>query len=498
MVIEINIYTLSWSAMTDHAIPSASRSLPVQAALPWLVGAGVYVLLLALGPQLLNDPDTYSHVAVGRWILSHGAVPDRDPFSFSMHGAPWITFEWLSQIVYAAVYAISGWAGVVALTSAAIAFALGLLTRFLLRDLAPAPTLLMVVAAMALLAPHSLARPHVLVLPIIVTWAAALVRSMDRQAPPPYWALPLLVLWANLHGSVVLALGLIGPAVLESLLTGGRDGCRRVFRRWLPFAALALAACCLTPYGAKPLLMPLTTLGLGQALAWIGEWRPQDFSHLGAFEVLLLAGIFASSRGVTLPVTRILVLLGLLHFALAQVRNADLLAVLAPLYLAAPLARQFGRNADSDTSSFPYRLSLLTFAVMVSATALQMTRDPRPAAANTPAAAIASAGLADAGPVLNDYAFGGYLIYDDIPTFIDGRGELFGGHFIDRYNRDISLADLNDFLKLLDEYNIRATLLAPNTPAVALLDRLPQWQRVYGDGIAVVHKRRAISEHLGL
>jgi hypothetical protein len=35
------------------------------------------------------------------------------------------------------------------------------------------------------------------------------------------------------------------------------------------------------------------------------------------------------------------------------------------------------------------------------------------------------------------------------------------------------------FPALLDEYRISATLLAPSTPAVALLDRLPEWQRVY-------------------
>jgi hypothetical protein len=107
-----------------------------------------------------------------------------------------------------------------------------------------------------------------------------------------------------------------------------------VLLRWLPFTALAVIACCLTPYGSGPLLMPLTTLSAGHALDWIGEWRPQDFGHFGAFELLLLAGLFALSRGVTLPVVRVLVVLGLLHFALAQVRNADLLAMLAPLYLA--------------------------------------------------------------------------------------------------------------------------------------------------------------------
>src|ERR1700719_416093 len=161
--------------MSDEVIRSAAKPFPARAALPWLVGAGVYALLLTLGLKLLNDPDSYSHTAVCRWIMAHGAVPTSDPFSFSMHGAPWITFEWLSEVIYAAVYALSGWAGVVGLAAAAILGAAGLLTRFLLRDLAPTPALLMVLAAVMLLARHMLARPHLLTLPILVFWAAALV-----------------------------------------------------------------------------------------------------------------------------------------------------------------------------------------------------------------------------------------------------------------------------------------------------------------------------------
>jgi hypothetical protein len=378
----------------------------------------------------------------------------------------------------------------VALAAAAIALAVSLLARFLSRELSPTPVLLMTLAAVVLLAPHLLARPHVLTLPIMVAWAAALVRCMDRRAPPPYWALPLLVLWANLHGSVVLALGLIGPAVLEAWLNEKRGEWPRVLLRWLPFTALAVAACCLTPYGPSPLLMPLKTLGLGNALSWIGEWRPQDFSHFGTFESLLLACIFVMSRGVTLPVLRALVVLGLIHFALAQVRNADLLAMLAPLYLAAPLARQFGVQAEDVAAGSARGVNLAALGMMIVATGLALTRDVGPAPPNTPEVAVASADLAKAGPVLNDYSFGGYLIFAGIPTFIDGRGELYGGQFIARYNRDVSLADLDDFLKLLDQYKFGATLLAPDTPAVALLDRLPDWQRVYSDDVAVVHKRR--------
>ena len=206
---------------------------------------------------------------------------------------------------------------------------------------------------------------------------------------------------------------------------------------------------------------------------------------------LLLAGLFALSRGVTLPVVRALVVLGLIHFALAQVRNTDLLAMLAPLYLAAPLARQFGARAEDDAAGSARGMNLTALGVMIVATGLALTRDVRPALHNTPEAAVASAGLAKAGPVLNDYSFGGYLIFAGIPTFIDGRSELYGGPFIMRYNLDVSLADLRDFLELLDQYKFGATLLAPDTPAVALLDRLPDWQRVYSDDVAVVHKRLA-------
>lgn len=455
--------------------------------MPWLVGAAVYLLLLTLGSRLLIDPDTYSHMAVGRWILSHDAVPTSDPFSFSMRGEPWIAFEWLSEVIYTEVYALSGWSGVVALASAMVALAIGLLMRFLLRELTPTLALFMVLPAVVLLAPHLLARPHVLTLPVMVAWAGALVHGMDRRAPPPYWALPLLVLWANLHGSVVLALGLIGPAVLEALLAQKPAEWPRVLMRWLPFTALAVAACCLTPYGPGSLLIPITTLGAGEALNWIMEWRPQDFTHVGAFELLLLAAIFGLSRGMTLPVVRMLVVLGLLHFALAQVRNADLLAMLAPLYLAAPLARQLNVKSAGDASAAARGVGLTVLGALVLATVSVQARDLRPAQRTTPEAAAAL--LSPGEHVLNDYAFGGYLIFTGIPPFIDGRSELYGGQFVNRYNRSLALADLNDFLKLLDDYKIDATLLEPDTPAVLLLDRLPDWRRVHSDNVAVVHKR---------
>jgi len=151
-----------------------------------------------------------------------------------------------------------------------------------------------------------------------------------------------------------------------------------------------------------------------------------------------------------------------------------------------------GRTNDHGAGlQMPARaVAAAAIAAAVAATLLSGLRPLRPDARNSPEAAIAAADLAKSGPVLNDYSFGGYLIYKGIAPFIDGRGEIYGAKFIAQYNRAIALADLPGFLVLLDRYHIRTTLLAPDTPAVALLDRLPEWKRIYADEIAVVHERR--------
>jgi hypothetical protein len=134
---------------------------------------------------------------------------------------------------------------------------------------------------------------------------------------------------------------------------------------------------------------------------------------------------------------------------------------------------------------------VVTLLLLIGVTGLTSLRnDVSPPARITPAAAIRSIDTSKIGPVLNGYDFGGYLDFVGIPPFIDGRAELYGERYMLRHDRALSLQNLPDFLQLLDEYRIGATLLAPSTPAVALLDRLPDWKRVYADDIAVVHTRR--------
>jgi hypothetical protein len=475
---------------TEAAAPA--HAMPWRAAMPWLIAAGIYLLLLALVGRLLGDPDIYWHVTVGQWIAEHRAFPHTDPFSHTMLGAPWIAKEWLSQVIFAAAHHLAGWTAVAVVAAAAVTAAFGVLAKALLEKLSPAATLVLVLAAVMLTASHIVARPHALALPVMVLWTAGLVRALDARRAPSWWLLPLMTLWANLHGGFTFGLLLIGACALEAVLVADAAERKRAAGRWIIFGVLAVLAACVTPYGPQSIMMTGRILGLGEALALLLEWRPQDFSQAGPFELCLLGAIgFALYRGLTLPPIRILVVLGLLHMALAHVRNSELLALLAPLFVAAPLRDQLNSNehANDDPLSrgvVPGLAALAAIATLV----LMTTRDLIPGRTFAPSAALAALTRANPGPILNDYGFGGYMISAGVPPFIDGRAELYGGTFIARHHHAVTLENLPDFLKLLDEYKIGATLLPPGRPAVALLDRLPGWERLHSDDIAVVHVRK--------
>jgi hypothetical protein len=179
--------------MADIAIGALGRSR-FGVSLPLLLGLAIYAPLLFAAPALLGDPDTYWHVATGRWIIEHGAVPDHDVFSSSMPGAPWTPPEWLAEIVIAGLYNHFGWAALVMATALSVAMALAMLLRALLRSWAPVHALIATVLAAMLVIPHLLARPHILVLPLLVWWVAKLVAARCENRAPSWWLVPLMTL----------------------------------------------------------------------------------------------------------------------------------------------------------------------------------------------------------------------------------------------------------------------------------------------------------------
>jgi len=238
-------------------------------------------------------------------------------------------------------------------------------------------------------------------------------------------------------------------------------------------------------------------LALGNSLPLVVEFRPVDFGKLGTFEICLLLGIgFALLRGIRLSLTRILLLLGLLHMALFQSRATEMLALLAPLVLAVPLARQIGGAGISETK--PVRgLMMAGLVAVLAAGTLGFSAMHRfaPDTANSPVIAVAELKKLNLERVFNDYDFGGYLIANGVAPFIDGRTDVYGKEFFVDHHNASELIEPGGLFRLLDQYQIQATLLRARSAAAKLLDHMDGWQKIYSDEVATIHLRKTGALH---
>jgi hypothetical protein len=461
---------------------------------PWLIALAVFALA-AFSPAVLNDGDTWTHLATGEWILQHGAVPRADPFSFAFAGAPWTAHEWLSEVLFALAFRAAGWGGVTLLTGAAAGLATFVMASRAARDLSGIALLVLAALSASLIAPGLLARPHILALPALALWCDGLLRARERARPPSLWLLPLMALWANLHGGFAFGLALIAPFALEAWLAAPREGRLAVARSWGLFALLSLGAALLTPFGVEGLLFPIKLLGFAH-LGEIGEWRPENFAHPGPMEIALLALIvLALTRPLRLSLLRALLLVALAHLSLQHARHEVLLAMLAPMLLAEPIARALGsaRRAPAARLRGAPLIAAAAVALALSGARLALPI-ARADSANAPMTALQAVPPAlRAEPTLNDYAFGGYLIGAKVKPFIDGRADMYGDAFLDLYGK-IAGGDPDALEATLKRYAVAWTIFPPSQPVVALMDREPGWRRVYADRFAVVHVRESAAE----
>jgi hypothetical protein len=440
-------------------------------------------------------------------MWAHLALPTADPFSYTMPGAHWLPGEWLAEAILAGTYDHTGWSGVVLLSAACLSISFALLCRLLLRRVGAFPAVIMTLAAAALVFPHAVARAHVLAMPLLVVWSGSLLAPKAQPRKPPWLLLPVMVIWANLHASFLFGIGLAGWCAVEAVWESPNRKARAI--QWGGFVVGTTIAGMLTPSGLVAFTQPLRLMAMPALQTSFGEWLPPSFSTFPALELWIL-GVIAAGFLLRMPLKwpRLLLLLLLIHMALRHVRHADLLGLVGPLVLADSLGEALILHAGAlsglglwraaERLGAPVRWPALAVTLaLAAAMAAPVIMNPLDRSDDkvTPASAVAAArDLGVAGPVFNSETFGGYLAFAGVPDFIDGRVEMFGNDFL---AADVAAegGDESALSRLLARYGATWTLLPPEAGAVAVLDRMPGWRRVYADPYAVIHVRASGRAH---
>jgi hypothetical protein len=502
-------------ALAQDATPAGATRVPApsdirRARRLMLVMLFAFYLVTLLGSQsadyFLQDPDIYWHIAVGRDIWRTGAFPQLDAYSFTFQGHPWIANQWLGELSLLGAYSLAGWRGVVLLTALAIALSYSLLFLFLSRQMRLTAAAGIATLAYSFSLGHFSARPQILADPLLILWIAGLVHAVEKKVAPSWLLLPVMILWANLHGSFSFGLGIAIAFGAEAVFCSDAEERPRTASRWAVFLVAALGAACITPYGYWSLLVTLQVFGGNEALSHIGEWRPVTLQSLGVNELFLLALLFlALFSGLRVPAWRLLIVIAITYLMFAHIRFASLFAILTPILLATPMTRQFpflGLNAQlssqpeffgvmsraSRTVFYPL-CALVAFGIL-SFAAFGPPVSPKPSI--SPAAAVdymVAKSLTEQN-LYNPYDFGGYLIFRNIKTFIDGRSDqLFLHGFTDRV---FALLEQHprQFTPFLSEYGVTVALVVPGSIESQELAASSEWDKIYSDKVAELFRKR--------
>jgi hypothetical protein len=301
----------------------------------------------------LRGTDLWGHAAYGRWILEHGRLPTEDPFAGLAVGMKVVDSAWLSQLIFACV---ERWGGGEALSGL---FALTTLATFVILArtyyLQSRRTVVCMGSVLAVLivgwSRLTTIRPENFaalcfagLLWMIVSSGecrtAAGEGASDGKSRWLLWiGIPLVMtLWANLHGSFVCGLALLGCYFLgqvaevawqtRSLADVLAD---RATRRWLYLCELSVAATLVNPYGVDLLLYTLLFSG-NENLKDILEWQPLVILGVGgrefAFSWVVLMVAFRHSRQ-RIPAAHVLLLA---VFGLAVIAGVRMLSWYAAVF----------------------------------------------------------------------------------------------------------------------------------------------------------------------
>jgi len=427
-----------------------------------LFGRRLIVTIVTVGASCTSSTqgDTWWALRAGDEIVRRHSISLTDRYSYTAYGAPWPDHEWLWQAAIAVLHGIGGLPLVTLFVGllAGAALAVSVSGRARRTDLAV--LLLAIPGVMGAWA----VRPQVLsmLLFAIMLW---LLRTRRW-----WWAVPLMLLWANAHGGVVFGGVALGAGCVAALVE------RRHLAPLLAVTALGALATLCTPLGIG-LWHYVLTSGSRPFEQRITEWQP-PYRHLSIYTLVFWTWLAAICVLVLVRRRRLrtwpgklglATTLATLPLALDASRNM-VMFVLAAL----PLAVHLLRNEDAPRrgdDGVPLARPTLAVAAALGAlvTAAVYVADPPALGWQPMSRQIAAAIRACPGHVYTSYDSGAYLIWftPSVPVFVDNRQDPYSERIL-----DLSVLDEHsDYRPTFARYDVRcAALLTSGRSGASVLE----------------------------
>lgn len=456
-----------------------------------LLGVALGVVLAARPAQVLEDADTGWHIMAGEWIMQHGTLPETDPWSFTAGEQPWYNLSWAWDVMAAWLH---GTVGLLGMQMLAILLIAGLMmwsaTMAVRKGGGIFSTTILALYGGFLLVTAFLLRPHLSSFVMAAIFYTLLDRSWRKESRDFLWALPLLmIMWVNLHGGFLLGYLFVGVYVATALWQ--KHPLRFVYG--LYFASFFLVTL-VNPYGVDIFEGASRTVGHFMS-QYIQEWQVPD---LKANHILLLVFLIALTTirldDKESPLPDLVLAVILVTATMTAVRHQALLGLFAAPLLA-PLFHRVGKGFDPKMFSFdrlirkdewyPVGFNRHGFIALVALAspylifAFFYNPDAVTEKSTIPPAMVKEMeSLPADARILNNYFYGGYMIYltkGKVPVFVDGRAAT---AYPDSLLKDYMGIERvgSSWQKILDKYHITHVLWREDTALTELLKLHPDWE----------------------
>jgi len=471
------------------------------------LGAGLYLLFVALFSNPIADYDLWGYLAFGRIFWEEGYFPFQDVFSYTPTKVIWVYHEWLTGVIFYFIYKYSGPVGL-----QLFRYILVLITIYLTyltairRGGNPIWGLIALIPAVLLISfGYVPVRAQIFsYLFFILTLYILESAKKDLKWSLLWWLLPIQVLWCNLHGGFLAGLGLI-------VLYGLGEGLSR--RKAIPFIIIGVMAALVTllnPYGIR--YWQYTIQAVFMPRPEINEW----VSILGAFKkgiygvpatifiVMTFIGSFFYVFRRRRDYTDILVVAMTLYWGWTHIRHNVFFGLVFGSYLPLVLTEYWAalkerRLIGGSWSWFPQGglVIILLSVYLFSNPSLSFQVSPSFALA-TPSPQFPAGAYQwikanrFQGNILPHFEWGEFLIWYFSPlcrVAMDGRYETV---YQDQVSREYFLflsgkERGRDFLK---KYPHDMVLIKPNSAADFIMRTEPAWKKVYSDQGSVVYLKK--------
>jgi hypothetical protein len=476
-------------------------------------------------PQL--DPDAWWHLAIGDSIIGTGGIPVAEPFSWLTPGDRFVAHSWLWDVLLAVAWQWAGATGTSLLAlpvNALIIWLTWLLIGLTAPTMPPLGRAVLVLASVIAVLPLWAPRAQTLDLVFVLGTVLVLARYLHFGAGRELVALPLIgILWANLHGSAVLALAVCVVLAVVGLPIGVRWGSwqKRPIGRMFLAGIAGMVATALNPYGPGLLAYPFDRSVASAFTPAIVEWQSPDFGavELWPFRVVLagtlLVAIWVPSRS-----RDPYLLLAAAAWTFAALGAVRFLAIAAPLIVIAlapavglAVARWLDNGADrefpavaserpraspggiSDAEGGPTPIArpltaIAAIAVIAVLAAGWRIIDPaRQDAAierRLPVAAVAALQASGCeARLLASYGWAGYVIWSTRRE-VGAYGNSAEEPVVEQARLEAVALDPRAWL---DVHDVGAVLMPAEGSLTHWLEEAEDWRLAYRDGQATIHVR---------